>query len=106
MQVGEMRERITIQQYIKEDNPFGQGSWQDYKTIWAKKEWVKGEEFWSAQANNSGMTVKYVVRFRKDIDSSMRIKDRDGIYELVAPPQPFNTRDYMIIMCKEVKPSA
>jgi len=103
MDIGEMRDRITLQKKKEQQGPIPNlKDYDDYKTIYSKARFLKGREFWSARASNSETTVEFTVRYRKDLDTSMRIIfdkrnfNIDGIIPLD------NKKMYIAIMASEV----
>ncbi|NMM65493.1 phage head closure protein [Clostridium sp. P21] len=67
--IGDLRNRITIQKFatVQNDNGFDVEEWQDYKTIWANMNNLYGKEFYAAKAVQSENTVEFVVRYSKDL---------------------------------------
>lgn len=74
--VGELKHKITIQQFIKGNDADGYKveKWQDVKTVWAKVENLYGKEYYEAAAVQQEKTVKFVIRYMKNLDESMKIK--------------------------------
>lgn len=108
MNPGELRDRITFQ--IKPEQSGGvinlDPTFEDYCTVWAKVEYLKGREFWSAKAVNAEQTVRLIIRYRTDITADMRVKFGGNTYEIIAPPMPLdNKKRWLVILCSEVKHS-
>lgn len=74
--VGELKHKIIIQQFIKttDDDGYKVEKWQDIKNLWAKVKNLYGKEYYAATAVQQEKTVKFVIRYTKGIDESMRIK--------------------------------
>lgn len=72
----ELRHRITIQKLLpaKDKEGFEVPQWIDLKAVWAKVENLYGREFYAAAAVQQEKTVKFVIRYLKGLDESMRIK--------------------------------
>lgn len=88
--VNELNRRITIQHFTTVDiDPEGivTKEWAPLVTVWAKRTPVNGRDYFQAAADNAEKTVKYVIRYRKDIKANMRIQDHsDGlIYDIKTP---------------------
>lgn len=104
MDPGGMRDRITIQKKKEQQGPIPdlKGNYDDYKTIWSKVKFLKDREFWQAKASNSETVAEFTIRYRKDLDKSMRVRfdkrsfDIDGIIPLD------NKKMYIAIMASEV----
>lgn|GEM_PF-198980 len=74
--IGDLRNRITLQVFVTtlDDDGFETQEWQDLRTVWAKVENLHGREFYAAAAVQVEKTVKFSIRYIKDIDETMRIK--------------------------------
>ncbi|RXM59319.1 phage head closure protein [Clostridium tetani] len=86
MDIGNLKHRVTFQRFttVVNDNGFEEEAWQDFKTGWAKVENLHGREYFEAAAVQAEKTVKFTIRFIKDIDESMRIKFRDKHYNITS----------------------
>lgn len=81
---GDFRHRINIQKPVETEDDLGQKdiTWEDVKLVWAMIKTVQGREYLAAAANHSENTVRFVIRYSKGIDSSMRIVYKDKVYEI------------------------
>lgn len=79
---GRLRHRLTIQRLENVADSFGEvqdsngelmQQWVDVATVWGAIEPLSAREFIAAQAEQSKVTGKIIIRYRGDIDSSMRI---------------------------------
>jgi SPP1 family predicted phage head-tail adaptor len=72
--------RITFLRQVKARMPNGSFDvqWEDYKTVFANVITIGGEEGRMAAAQSSEVRYRINIRYRKDIDESMRIRTRDG----------------------------
>lgn len=81
---GRLRHRILIERYVLavdsngdvvQDPNTGEttGTWQELATVWAAIEPLSAREFLAAQATQSQVTARIVIRHRNDIDASMRL---------------------------------
>ncbi|WP_315122335.1 phage head closure protein [uncultured Clostridium sp.] len=101
----EMKDRITFQTTKLHEGPVKplEPQYEDHVKVWAKVEYLKGREFWEAKANNAETTVRFIIRYRKDIDTNMIVKYNNSIYNIVAPPTPLdNTKRWLVVLAKEV----
>ena len=75
MNIGDLKHRITFQSYTTTENDMGDtiASWVDYKTVWASASNLHGREFFQAMQVKAENTVKFTIRYCKDIDETMRI---------------------------------
>jgi SPP1 family predicted phage head-tail adaptor len=74
--ISELRHRVTIQKFetVQDDDGFETEQWTDVRTVWAKVENLYGKEYYAAAAVQAERTVKFVIRYMKDIDERMQIK--------------------------------
>ncbi len=84
MDIGQLNKRITIQKFTTTENDMGDSisEWADYKTLWASVSNLHGREFWQAQQVSSENTVKFTIRYCKDIDTTMRISFNGKVYDI------------------------
>lgn len=76
MNIGQLNKRITIQKYTTTENNLGDSisEWTDYKSLWASVTNLHGREFWQAQQVKAENTIKFTIRYCKDLDTTMRIR--------------------------------
>lgn len=75
MKAGQMRHRITIQNFTTHSDDFGQEimKWFDVATVWAEVRAISGRERLAAGAEMSEVTLRVWLRYRDDVGSSSRI---------------------------------
>ncbi|WP_123053084.1 phage head closure protein [Clostridium sp. JN-1] len=86
MDIGNLKHRVTFQRFttVVNDNGFEEEAWVDFKIVWAAISNLHGREYFEAAAVQAEKTVKFTIRFIKDIDESMRIKFRDKQYNITS----------------------
>ncbi|NFE94361.1 phage head closure protein [Clostridium botulinum] len=86
MNTGDLKHRVTFQRFttVVNDNGFEIEGWQDYKTVWASVSNLYGREYFEVTAIQAEKTVKFTIRFIKEIDESMRIKFREKQYNITS----------------------
>lgn len=85
MRAGKLRHRVTLQKLIQAQNPVtGEltKQWVDLDSVWASIEYLSGREFIAAQAVQSEVTARILIRYRSDVEPKMRIKYRDKLYNI------------------------
>lgn len=77
-EIGELNKRIIIQKasVTKDDDGFPITSWDAYKTSWGKVQNLSGREYYSAMAVQMETSTKFIIRYRKDLDSTI---NDDGV---------------------------
>lgn len=81
----ELRHRVMIQKKGSERDPDGYPipvGWDDYKGLWAKVTHLSGKDLIAAQANQSKVVARLKLRYREDIDTTMRVVYKDKIYAI------------------------
>ena len=73
----ELCHRVTIQHYIaggRDEDGFPiEGSWQEYKQLWAKVTPLSAKDLISAQADQSEVVARMKIRYREDITTKMQV---------------------------------
>lgn len=86
---GNLRNRITIQQFVSVEDELGQevdGEWHDYKKIWADVKTMQGREYLAAAANQAENTSRFIIRYTPGITNEMRLIYDGRVYDIVEPP--------------------
>lgn len=107
MNAGELRHRITIQRDVSDGTTDVYGNpapdWKSVCSVWAGKKGVKGTAFYQAAAEYSTSDIVYIIRYRPDIKTGMRIIDGDRIGEIKVPPvDPDFKKQWLQIHTSEV----
>lgn len=84
MNPGELINRIDIQNYVRTENEVGEEvkQWQSYKKLWSKffNSSVKGQL--KAGKDAASIVYEIVIRYRKDIDTTMRVVYKEKNYNI------------------------
>ena len=85
---GELRHRVTIEQYggggRDEDGFEIASTWTKYAKVWAKITPLSSKDLIAAQAAQSEVIARMVVRHRTDLNTEMRVIFRGEIYHIVS----------------------
>lgn len=86
---GELCHRVIIQKMAssgRDDDGFeNPASWQDFLHLWAKVSPLSAKDLVAAQAAQSQVVARLKLRYRTDIDSSMRVIFRGETYAINSP---------------------
>ena len=86
---GDLRHRVTIQAYAdggRDADGFPMPSaWTDYTQLWAKVTPLSSRDLIAAQAAQSEVVARMVIRHRTDITTDMRVIYRGKIYAITSP---------------------
>jgi SPP1 family predicted phage head-tail adaptor len=102
---GPMEHRLTFQRLVSGQDAAGQPlkTWENLPTlptVWGSAQPLRGKEFLAANQVQATAEVKFTIRYRTDLDASMRLLWRGVVYELVAPPIDVNGRaESLELMC-------
>ncbi len=98
---GEYNTKIIFQEKTttKDENNAPIESWSDKVECWAKKNDFQGRAFWDAMQTSSEITGEFEIRYRTDIDSSMRIKEKvsENIFSIESVVNPNNNHENLLI---------
>lgn len=85
MRIGPLRHRITLQARTLVQNPAtGEmvPTWTDWAKVWARIDYLSARDLIAAQAVQSKITARIVIRYRPGVLATMRILHRGKIYSL------------------------
>ncbi|MQZ57938.1 phage head closure protein [Acinetobacter junii] len=86
---GELCHRVVIQQNVNtERDDYGHeqpANWQVFLTLWAKVSPLSAKDLIAAQAAQSQVIARLKIRYRTDIDSTMRVVFRGETYAIDSP---------------------
>lgn len=101
LQAGKLRHRIEIQEAIKSKDASGSlcVEWiSKYKGIPAEFYPSSVKEFIASKSEHSVISARFVIRYRSDINSSMRIICRGHIYNILGVlPDPYSGLEYLTL---------
>lgn len=106
MRAGDLRHRIQFQKLVSGMNPETHeplpGEWVDVVKVWAAIEPLSAREFIAAQAAQSEVVGRLVIRRRNDIKAQMRGVYRGQIYNIQGVlPDPKSGREYLTLPYSE-----
>jgi len=84
LDAGKLRHRVTIQrQTVGHDSDGGRKvTWDDVATVWAAIEPLSARERLVADQVQSEVTARITIRYRDDVDATMRVKHGDDLYNI------------------------
>ncbi|MVX64228.1 phage head closure protein [Clostridium chromiireducens] len=107
MPIGDLRHRITLQKFttVVNENGFEEEAWQDYETVWASGSNLSGREYYQAATVQAEKTVKFLIRYIEEVDTSMRILFKNKQYNITSIDNMKYTNKYIEIKALEVESS-
>lgn len=106
MRAGDLRHRILFQKLVPGVDPETQeplpGVWVDVAKLWAAVTPLSGREFIAAQAVQSEVVGRIVIRYRRDITADMRGIEGGRIYNIHGVlPDLKSGREYLTLPYSE-----
>lgn len=102
---GKLRHKVVLQEPVQSQDPETGAmvlAWKKVAEPWASIEPLSAREFIAAQASQSEVTTRIVIRYRPDVNATMRIVYRGKVYNIHGVlPDPESGRDYMTLPCSE-----
>jgi len=107
MRAGKLRNRITIQEKSTSRNEYHDEvvSWVDIGTdpqVWASIEPLQGREFYDARREGSEQPVRIRMRYRDDLDTTMRIVYGLHIYDIESIQHVHERGRELVLVCNEL----
>ena len=95
---------LTFQTKAEPEGPFNPlDEYEDYVSLWAETRFLRGKNFYAARAANVKTDVEWKIRYRADLDETMRIKFNGKFYNIEGILPLDNDRMYMLIKAYEIK---
>lgn len=102
---GALRHRIDLQRNtVAQDPVTGEmvSGWATVATVWAAIAPLSGREFMAAGAEQSEVQGRITIRFRTDVDASMRAVHDGKYYNVLAVlPDQESGREHLTLMVSE-----
>ena len=101
---GALRHRITIKEKVStiDDRGFAEESWTPVCTVWAAAENLRGREYFAAAAVQAEHTVRFTLRYRSGLDTTMRIVFGDSEYTITHIDPVEYRKTFLEILAVEV----
>lgn len=103
MKLGKMRYRIKFLKYTAttDTDGFVSREWSEYCTVWADVTPISAKEYFSLDTETAEVTYKIYVRYRPDIDTTMRVVWNNKTFLIISVLGDVRN-NIMTIMAKEV----
>jgi SPP1 family predicted phage head-tail adaptor len=104
--VGAMRRRLLLERPV--GVPDGSGgetrSHERVAAVWARVEWLSGEERWRAGRPEQALSHRISMRWRAGVDAGQRLRDATQIFDIRAVADPDGGRRRLVCLAEEVRP--
>jgi SPP1 family predicted phage head-tail adaptor len=105
MRAGDLRHRVELQRAVFTQDPVSGEmipAWALVAEVYASIEALSARDFIAAAAVQSRITARIVIRYRPDVDATMRILHRTKIYKIEGVlADPKSGIDYLTLPCSE-----
>ena len=102
---GDLRHKVQLQEnQITQDSTTGEmvPSWVTVASVWAQVVPMSGREFLAASAEQSEVRGRMTIRYREDVDASMRVVYRGKYYAIHAVlPDAESGKEHLTLMTGE-----
>lgn len=107
MRAGDLRRRLKIYRQTSTRTPTGAvqaGRWENVFTVWGQFVPLSVKDIIAGQAQETQITARAKIRYRTDIDGTMRVEHAGQMYEIVGEPLADNRtgREYLTLVLKGV----
>lgn len=98
-----LNKRITILRQTDETDQYNVplDVWLPVATVWAAIEPLRGREYVAAKADHADVTTRIRIRYRKDVDRTIRVTCDEVEFEILHTIHPDFNRRELHLMCKE-----
>lgn len=76
--------------------------WTKYKTVWAEIKTLKGKTFYESASDQVQDIIQIGVRYRDDVDESMRIQYKNKVYRIVSMNNDDMNNQWLTVHVREV----
>ncbi|MFJ3316120.1 phage head closure protein [Herbaspirillum huttiense] len=101
MRAGQLNRKISIQRKLEIKNDAGDivKSWSELSITWARKIDISGRELEAAMSISSEVSVKFLVRYREDVEHGMRIVLEGKAYRVISALDKKGNREELQVYC-------
>ncbi|QIB68611.1 phage head closure protein [Aminipila butyrica] len=104
MNPGKYRNKITFLKREHGQDDYGEqvDEWTAFKTVWAAKDPLLGNEFFKAVATEAKVEVKFNSRYITGITGDMRIQHDNEIYEILSAIDVKSLHKELLCYCRRI----
>ena len=106
MQAGKLQHRIVIQALTVGLDAQGRTveTWGNFAKVWASITPASGREFKAANATQSAVATKIVIRHLAGVLPTMRVLHKDGAYKILSVLPDPTLAKHLSLMCESYSP--
>lgn len=103
---GRFRHRITLQRDDPAQDPQSghmHPRWVDVVTVWARIEPLSGRQLIAAQAAQSDVSTRIIIRWRAGVTADMRVAESDRVFHIASVvPDDQTGRSWLTLNCTDL----
>lgn len=101
LNAGQLDQRITLQSRVAGVDALGQEAvtWSDVATVWAQAQPLRGREFFAAGQTQSEVAIRFRIRHRDDVTSTMRVLWRGVAHDVESVIELAGAQTALELMC-------
>jgi SPP1 family predicted phage head-tail adaptor len=102
---GKYKKKINFLVHASGQDDYGDpvDEWNVYKTVWASKDPILGNELYTALTTDSKVEIKFNCRYVSGVTNEMRIQHGTEIYEILSAIDVKSLHVELLCYCKLVK---
>lgn len=104
-QAGRLRHKVSLQDCVERVDPATGArdkAWVEVAKVWAEIAPLSARDFIQSAALQSQVTTRITIRYRENVDASMRIVHRGRIYDIAGVlPDKNSGLEYLTLPCSE-----
>lgn len=102
---GNFTKRIEFKKRVQGQDDYGEpiDTWEAFKSAWASKKPILGNEYFTALTTDSKVEVKFNCRYMAGITNEMRIYHGSEAYEILSAIDVESRNVELLCYCKMVK---
>lgn len=95
---------LTFQKKKEQQGPVTNlDDYEDCVSLWGETRFLRGKNFYAARAANVKTDVEWKIRYRTDLDETMRVEFNNKFYNIEAILPLDNNRMYLLVKAYEIK---
>ena len=104
--IGRLRHRLTIEEPIRNAGDGGSATliWERVASVWAEVTARNGREIVQGDRPTARRNYRIVMRYRADLDPTMRLRSDERIFEILAVRDEDGTKRWTTCDCEERGP--
>lgn len=102
---GKFKSKIQFLQRSSGQDEYGEpsDSWITFKTVWASKTPILGNEYYASLTTDTKVEVKFNCRFIDGVTDKMRIQHKNEVYEILSAIDVKSLHEELLCYCRRLQ---